>query len=110
MPDSSDERFRNEILSIVPANPGWQIHVQHVVKDAETKSQEVDEESVHPVAAWALVKRTYVDGSSDSRMEPVFVSAGDLINATEYKRMHSIYDLPGQDDVAIRIKVLAPSS
>lgn len=110
MPDSSDERFGNEILSIVPANPGWQVHVQHVVKDAETKRQGVDEESVNPVAAWALVKRTSVDGSSDSQVEPVFISAGRLINATEYKRMYSIYDLPGHDDVAIHIKVLDPSS
>ena len=29
---------------------------------------------------------------------------------TEYKRMHSIYDLPGHADVAIRITVLDPSS
>lgn len=110
MPDSSDERFGNEILSIVPANPGWQVHVQHVVKDAETKRQEVDEESVNSVAAWALVKRTYADGSSGDQVEPVFVSDGDLINASEYKRMHSIYDLPGHADVAIRIKVVDPSS
>jgi hypothetical protein len=110
MSDSSDERFRNEILSIVPANPGWQVHVQYVSTDAETRRQEVDEESVSPVAAWALVKLTDVTGSSSTRLEPVFLSAGDLINATEYKRMHSIYDLPGQDDVAIHIKVLDPSS
>ncbi|MFJ4356938.1 hypothetical protein ACIP25_11775 [Streptomyces massasporeus] len=110
MSDSSDERFGNEILSIVPANPGWQVHVQHVVKDTETKRQEVDEESVNPVAAWALVKLTDVNGSSCSRMEPVFLADGDLINATEYKRMHAIYDLPGHDDVAIRIKVVDPKS
>jgi hypothetical protein len=110
MTDSHNERFRNEILSLTPSNPGWRVHVQHVAKDHETRRQEVAEESVHPVAAWALVKVAYVDGSTESRMEPVFLSAGDLINATEYKRMHSIYDLPGQDDVAIHIKVLDPSS
>lgn len=110
MAESHDERFENEILSITPANPGWQVHVQHVSLDPEMKREEVDEELVSPVAAWALVKWTDVDGSSVNRLEPVFLSSGRMINETEYKRMRAIYGLSDGGDVRIDIEVLAPNS
>lgn len=104
------ERFENEITSIIQAPQGWHVYVQHVTKDAKTGRQEVGEESAMPVVAWALVKRTFASGSSGNKTEPVFVHEGDLINASEYKRMYAIYDLPGHDDVSIRIKLLAPGA
>ncbi|AWT42539.1 MULTISPECIES: hypothetical protein [Streptomyces] len=108
--DLNDARFHSEILSISTANPGWQVHVQHLYTDPGQRGAEVGEESWHAIAAWALVKRIRADGSEQTETEPVFVDANSLINATEYRRLHSDLDPdPGQPKIRVRIAIKPPT-
>ncbi|MFC7844629.1 hypothetical protein [Streptomyces sp. NPDC057382] len=107
--DAHDARFQGEILSISTANPGWQVHVQHLYTDPGQRGAQVEEESWHPIAAWAMVKRTYASGSEETVTEPVFVDGSSLINSTEYRRLHSDLDpAPGQPKIRVGIAILPP--
>ena len=110
MTDPNDARFQSEILSISTANPGWHVHVQQLVTDPGERGAEVEEESRHPIAAWAVVKRIYADGSEGIVTEPVFVDAGALTNSTEYRRLHSDLDpAPGQPKMRVSIAIEPPA-
>lgn len=108
--DPHDARFQGEILSISTANPGWQVHVQHLYTAPGRRGAEVEEESWHPIAAWATVKRTYADGSEQTVTEPVFVDGSALVNSTEYRRQHSDLDpAPGHPKIRVSITPLPPT-
>lgn len=109
MTDQNDAPFANEILSVETANPGWFVHVQHLYKDPGALRPEVEEEYRFVIAAWAMVKRTFADGREATAAEPIFVEGGRLINATEYRRLHSDLDpAAGQPEIRIRINVEPP--
>lgn len=110
MMDPEDARFQGEILSISTANPGWHVHVQQLVTDPGERRAEVEDEGRYPIAAWAVVKRTYPDGAEGTATEPVFVDAGSLVNSTEYRRLHSdLNPAPGQPKMRVRIAIEPPA-
>jgi len=106
----TDEPFKSEILSMTTANPGWRVHIQREELDQETKERTLDHEDRFPVVAWAVVQRRWSDGELITEAEPVFLWNGSLVNATEYRRMHSDVDPgPGEPKVMVAITVEAPT-
>ncbi|MGV9427113.1 hypothetical protein ACWDO7_22855 [Streptomyces sp. NPDC003656] len=98
------ERFNNRILSITPAEPGWEVDVQHVI--LLNRHKEVEDIGTFPVAVWAVVEVIYRDGTPVTRVDPVFLDAGSLTTATEYRRLHSNADPePGEPKEMVSIRL-----
>ncbi|MCO5999794.1 hypothetical protein [Actinoallomurus rhizosphaericola] len=101
---TGDERFKNEIVSISTAEPGWQVKVRHVEHTVEPRQRTIVEEHTFPIVAWALVASQYADGGSTRNVEPVFYDGVSLVNSMEYRRMHSEIDVePGGTKTVISI-------
>ncbi|MCW2899691.1 MAG: hypothetical protein JWO67_1956 [Streptosporangiaceae bacterium] len=108
---TAEERFRGEIQSIIPAAPGWQVHVRREELDRETKERTVEFEGTFPVAAWAMVKRYYLNAGPSNEVEPVFYDGSRLVHETAYRWMYSDIDPePGQPKVTVRCELQAPTS
>ncbi|QFZ75074.1 hypothetical protein GFH48_18985 [Streptomyces fagopyri] len=101
------ERFNNRVLSITPAEPGWQVHVEHrTVTPTESR---VDEEHLYPVVTWALVESEGRSGETSTHVEPVFYDESALRNATEYRRIFSDpAPAPGEPKLLVHIELRQP--
>lgn len=108
---ADDRRFENEVLSMTTAPAGWHVHVRHEMVDVETKKMDIEYQGHHPIVAWAVVKRWYVDGEPHNVPEPVFVSSsGQLVNETQYRWLHSdLEPAPGEPRTTVRITVVPPT-
>jgi hypothetical protein len=96
------ERFNNRILSITPAEPGWQVETQLLT--IEGGKTTVDEKGTFPVVLWAVVESVGRDGIASTRVEPVFYEGSSLITATECRRLNSDVDpQPGDPKQLVRI-------
>lgn len=103
-------RFRSELLSITPAQPGWQIRVQREEWDPATKQTQVEVEGVFPIVTWGLVKRWYEDSDPDNAVEAVFLTdSGRTMHETFFRWMYSdLKPRPGEPKVTIDFKILPP--
>lgn len=101
----NDERFRNEILSIIPAAPGWRVGVAHEAFDPQTRERSVERKGIYPIVAWALVR-----GPESTEIEPVFCDDGRMVNATEHQRVYSdLNPTPGDPRLTVHIRTLEPA-
>ncbi|MFE5079936.1 hypothetical protein [Streptomyces mirabilis] len=101
------ERFNNRILSMVNAEPGWQVYVEHRTVDAA--GSRIDEDHIYPVVAWAVVETAARDGVTRTQAEPVFYDGSSLKNATEYRRIFSDPEpAPGEPKLIVHIDLRQP--
>lgn len=108
MTSTEPERFRNELLSITTANPGWRVQVRHVACDVDTEERAISHEATFPVVAWGVVRAWFFTGGEETRTDPIFLTDVGLTHASEYRRVHSALD-PGSDpQTTIDITVLPP--
>lgn len=110
MTPDSDDRFRNELLSLTTANPGWHVHVEHVEFNTTTKKRDVTERKTFPIIAWALARVWYTDGGSAVVTEPVFVTNVGPSHTSHYRWVYSELDSDSDPQVSINITIQPPPS
>ncbi|MFJ2568992.1 hypothetical protein ACIOYT_01035 [Streptomyces halstedii] len=108
---TDDDRFRNEILSMTTAQPGWTIRAQVKAHRKGTGERWVEDEAVFPVVAWAVVACHFRDGGIGNRAEAVFLTAeGRLEHESFYRWQYSeLEPKAGQPRMTVSFEVHAPS-
>ncbi|MGS2640250.1 hypothetical protein [Streptosporangium sp. G12] len=104
---TTPEKFRNELLSLTTANPGWNVHIREVEYDSTTRKHTTSREMTYPIIAWAVVKTRWSDDSPTNDTEPVFVTELGPTHSSEYRRTYS--DLSAPIQTTIGITVVQPS-
>ncbi|MFC9987907.1 hypothetical protein ACFXKV_04420 [Streptomyces globisporus] len=109
---TDDDRFRNEILSMTTAQPGWTIRAQVNAHKKEADERWVEDEAVFPVVGWAVVSCHFRDGGVGNRAEAVFLTAeGRLEHESEYRWQYSdLQPKPGQPRMTVSFEIRAPSA
>ncbi|MGW3321163.1 hypothetical protein [Streptomyces virginiae] len=109
---TDDNEFRNGIVSMTAAPPGWTIVAQTHTYVRETGERAIDEEHVFPVAAWAVVARHDNEGGVLNVPEAVFVAQdGGLEHESFYRWQYSdINPRPGEPKVTVSFKLIAPGT
>ncbi|WP_405479784.1 hypothetical protein [Streptomyces anulatus] len=108
---TDDDRFRDEILSMTTAQPGWTIRAQVNAHKRGTSERWVEDEAVFPVVGWATVSCHFRGGGVANRAEAVFLNAaGQLEHESEYRWKYSeLEPTPGQPRVTVSFEIRAPS-
>jgi hypothetical protein len=108
---TDDDHFRNEVLSMTTAQPGWTVDVQVKAHKKGTSERWVEEEAVFPVVGWAVVACHFRDGGVGNRVEPVFLTKeGRLEHESLYRWQYSEPEpKAGEPTITVSFEVRAPS-
>lgn len=109
---SDADEFRNEVLSMTTAQPGWTVIAQTRNYVRETGESEIEEEHVFPVVAWAVVARHDNEGGVQNKTEAVFVTQhGQLEHESFYRWQYANpHPEPGEPRVSVSFKLIAPGT
>ncbi|MFI1525544.1 hypothetical protein [Streptomyces griseus] len=108
---TDDDRFRNEILSMTTAQPGWTIRAQVNALNRGTSERWVEDEAVFPVVGWAVVSCHFRDGGVGNRTEAVFLTEGRLGHESLYRWQYSdLEPKPGEPRMTVSFEIRAPSA
>lgn len=108
---TDDHHFRNEVLSMATAEPGWTVDVQVKAHKKGTSERWVEEEAVFPVVGWAVVACHFRDGGVGNRVEPVFLTKeGRLEHESFYRWQYSeLEPKAGDPTITVSFEIRAPS-
>ncbi|MDQ0694174.1 hypothetical protein [Streptomyces sp. W4I9-2] len=108
---TDDDRFRNEIISMTTAQPGWTVRARINAHKRGTNERWVEEEAVFPVVGWAVVACHFQDGSVGNRPEAVFLTPEGRLEHESYHRWQYSELEPKEGDprMTVSFEIRAPS-
>jgi hypothetical protein len=108
---TDDDHFRNEILSMTTAQPGWTVHARINAHKQGTNERWVENEAVFPVVGWAVVASHFQDGGVGNRLEAVFLTAeGRLEHESFYRWQYSeLEPKAGRPRMTVSFEIRPPS-